>query len=412
MFQHRLKRTERPQRVPDVSFRASERGAALLISLFFAIVVTGVVMSGSIFLKASRTSTDTQFRVFSQANQFARSGLTEAVSWFRRQATQPVQKFDPQVDTSVTPEIVDTQDPEVGIVREFEIAAGMWGRYEVWKAWDEDPNAERRAFRAPLAATDISELRGLGSTGASWRLRSVGYLFRRSDENKAFDESPNVVVATRMLESEILRLKISPPGEAAISSRAGGSVSINNGGEVVGDAGAGIYYPKFTGTPGWHSSRVSGTPALAEVSDYDDSYRDVFGVSFEEVRSIADIYVSDSAEFPSPVPTGGVVVAEDSVVFNNARPLLGSGLVVVRGNVTIQSGSNSNFTGFLYVEGSITMAAPASISGAVVVTNGLTASGTGDKATVTFDDEALARLRLEVGQYRLAGAIRTMLSDE
>ena len=51
--------------------KATESGTALLVALFYAIVVSGIVATGSIYLRSHRTSTQTQFRVYSQATQFA-----------------------------------------------------------------------------------------------------------------------------------------------------------------------------------------------------------------------------------------------------------------------------------------------------------------------------------------------------
>src|SRR5690606_8530426 len=88
-----------------------EQGSALLLALFFTILALGLVAVGSTILRSHRTKTETAFRHNSQAMQFARSGLTEAVAWFRRQTAQPVLDFRPIVDPAATPPITDTDDP-------------------------------------------------------------------------------------------------------------------------------------------------------------------------------------------------------------------------------------------------------------------------------------------------------------
>src|SRR5690606_18676464 len=150
------------------------RGIAFVLGFFFAIIVAGLVATGTLVLSSTRTRTEVNFRLHGQAAQFARAGLTEALGWFRRQTTQPVTVFAPVLDTTVTPPVLDTMDPDVGIVREFEIAGVIWGRYEVWKAWAGDPDPERLAWRQQVQVEDISAERGIAGAGNVWRVRSVG----------------------------------------------------------------------------------------------------------------------------------------------------------------------------------------------------------------------------------------------
>ncbi len=396
--------------------KTSESGSALILALFFGIVVVGLVISGSIQMRSHRQTTSTQFQLYSQATQFARSGLTEALSWFRRQPAQPVTTFEPVVDLTANPPVTDTIDPDIGIVREFRISGSTWGRYEVWKEWAADPDPDRAAWRAQMQSTDVSTQLGLGTAGASWRIRGVGYLYQLNDDSIPFDTAPNRVLASRILESELLRLKISPPAQAALSIQTGTNATVNSYGRIDGGAtGAGIFYSKYSGPANvgeWWEGRVTGSPAQSEGT-YDASYKSVFGITYEELRSIADAYITDQTAFPNPVPTNTITVVESpGVIFDATRALKGTGLVVIKGDVAIFAGSASNFTGFLYVDGNLTMLSPCSITGAVVVTGTFASGGTGDYATITFDDDALTSLRLEIGQYRMSGAIRPIHSRE
>ena len=99
---------------------------------------------------------------------------------------------------------------------------------------------------------------------------------------------------------------------------------------------------------------------------YDAAPNAVFGVSESEVRSLADDRITIDAQFPNPVPRNQVLFADCDLVFNAARPLRGSGIIYVRGNVTIASSSNTFFTGFIYLTGNLTMGAPSSINGLVM----------------------------------------------
>ena len=85
------------------------------------------------------------------------------------------------------PPVIDTLDPDIGIVREFQITNSIWGRYEVWKEWDADPNSTRLAWRQQMQTEDVSDLRGNLSPGSVWRMRSIGYVFRRNDGSAAFN---------------------------------------------------------------------------------------------------------------------------------------------------------------------------------------------------------------------------------
>jgi len=131
----------------------------------------------------------------------------------------------------------------------------------------------------------------------------------------------------------------------------------------------------------------------------------VFGVSLDELRAMADYNVTAVVDFPSPVPIDTVVVCNSAITFSAARPLRGTGVVVIVGNATIGQGSNSSFSGLLYVQGNLILREPSEIQGAVVVTGTVTIEGASDYATITYDDGVLNSLRQEVGTYRLSSAI-------
>src|SRR5262249_6074810 len=120
--------------------RQGERGIALVFALFFTIIALGVTIAGTLFMRANRERLETAFASHGQAVEFARSGLVEALGWFRKQTAQPVTAFQPQLDETARPPVLDTSEPDVGIVREFQISGSLWGRYEVWKDWPADPD--------------------------------------------------------------------------------------------------------------------------------------------------------------------------------------------------------------------------------------------------------------------------------
>jgi len=388
----------------------SERGAALVMALMFTTIVLGVVVTGTLTLKSQIRQNRTLFITNYQAVMAARSGLTEALSWLRRQTSQPVTEFAPVFDPTQQPQILETEDPAIGLVRDFQISGNLWARYEVWKEWDEDPEPARATWRALYECRDISTPKAARAAGAAWRLRSVGYVYRRFSEALPFNVTPNQVLATEMAETDVLRAVINLPGEGAVNVGDGNSCHINTNGRIRGGSAAGIYYPEGTGRPTTGSRRrrrVTGTPRLAQATVYDDSYESVFGLSFAEISSMADMIVTNQDDFPSPIPDNSLIVVDTGSTLNidSSRPLTGSGLVIVRGNMTMTSGNNSLFSGLLYVDGNFTMRAPSEINGSVVVTGNMTLQGAGDYATINFDADALESLMRNFGAYRRVNSI-------
>lgn len=391
--------------------RGSEPGNALVMGMFFLVITSSLVFVGTLSSETMRSRTDAQFRVRSQAAQFARSGLTEAVSWFRRQTTQPVAAFEPANDLLATPPRIDSDEPEIGLVREFRIAGRSFGRYEIWKEWAGDPIGARAPFRAALAARDVSRERTFGPGGTAWRLRAVGYVFEREDENRAFDELPNRVLARQVFESEILRLRLSPPGAAALCTRDGARVTIRDHTLIDGGAvAAGVFALSGTGNPTVVGS-LGGQPGFLADSAYACSTESVFGASERDLVTTADLVVESMSDLPTPLPGNSLVVIDaGNVTFDASRPLRGTAVLYVRGDVTIAAGSASSFSGLLYVAGNLRISAPVDIDGAIVVADGRSVElfGTGDWVRIHYDAEILDHLRREIGQYRVAGPIRAL----
>lgn len=387
---------------------------ALLLGILFTIIASGLVLSGTLVLEAHRTKTETNFRLHGQAASFARAGAMEAMGWFRKQSAQPVTKFWPILDKTASPPILDTIDPEVGIVREFEITGSVWGRYEVWKQWDADPDPTRLAWRKKVQVEDVSIERRTAGLGNVWRLRSVGYVFRRVDPTRPFDAHPNQVLGTEILETEIRRLTLAPPGEAAICLARGDRCALSGKVNVQGVSGAGVYYRSGTGSPSTTGgAKVSGNPSFSASASYDGSVQAVFGVGLDDLRSLADDRITDPTDFPVPVPSNKLYYVEvPTLVLDSKRPLKGSAVVFVRGDVDVRFGSKSFFSGLLYVDGDLTIREPADFNGTIVCTGSVSIIGGADWVNITYDDGALAALRTEIGQYRLSGAIRSVLSKE
>ena len=166
------------------------------MALMFTTVVVGVVVTGTLTLKSQITTNRTLFITNYQAVMAARSGLTEALSWLRRQTSQPVTQFAPILAEGAIPPVLDTEDPGIGLVRDFQISGSLWARYEVWKEWASDPNPDRLAWRQQFQCEDISEPKAGRDPGAAWRLR------RRLEPRRRAVTPSDLQAALRVLRAD------------------------------------------------------------------------------------------------------------------------------------------------------------------------------------------------------------------
>lgn len=392
-------------------------GSALVIALLLTITLVGVVVTGSSMLQSNRNRAETSFLVTGQAAEFARSGLIEVVNWFRRQPMQPVLTFAPVLDESVDPKVLDTEDPDIGLMREFRITGRLWGRYEVWKRWDADPDPSRLAWRNQVRVDDVSLMRGRSTSGNVWRVRSVGYIYDRRDPNVSFRSHPNRIVASEILEAEISRLSIALPGQAALCASRGDNVTVKKNGRVLGGSvAAGIFYPQGTGSPTLEAgSEVTGVPDLSPSVVYDASIEYVFGVSQDGLQAMSDLYVDDVANFPSPLPPASMTVLNDpgaTLNFGSSFKLQGSGIVVIKANVKMSAGSLSFFDGLLYIDGDLELHAPFVLKGAFIVTGDITVQGVADFGDLLYDDATLGLVQENLASYRISRPARRKMQTE
>jgi hypothetical protein len=402
--------------MPPRSAGDAEAGVALVLGVLFTIIAMGLVISGTLSLRAHRVKTEVSFRRHGQATQFARAGLIEVLGWYRKQTSQPVLTFLPVLDTTATPPILDTEEPDVGIVRQFQISGTVWGRYEVWKQWEADPVPERLNWRRRVQCEDVSLARGSAAAGNVWLVRSVAYVFQRLDDTKPHDAPPNRVLGSAILETELRRLTLVPPGSAAVCCGSPGGSGVHSRVNIQGNGGAAVYHRTVSGqsfTVSGGAVTQGGVSSNSGGVSYDDSVLAVFGVTEEELRGLADDRISNQADFPRPVPRQSLCFVEvPTLTLTMARRLEGNAIVYVRGNVDFQVGNQSYFTGFLFVNGNLTMRETAEFNGTIVCTGTVDIRGTADWINITYDDESLNTLRTEIGQYRLSGAIRSLLGED
>ena len=319
----------------------------MAIVLIAVVVLSGLMMASYYVREATDRAIENELNFHGQAINAAKAGLVDGLAWFRRQTSQPVNTFAPERDLLADPVINETDDADIGLAREYQISTRehIWGRYEVRKRVVEDITAQR----------------GLPGVGRYWYIEAKGYVFERLDDDYTPDQfyalyelsdgelkrklgdgtyetvsvTPNEmlqersdenvvkVLASVTMASEIRRLSIVPPADAAICANRADDVFLNNRSRVSGHDGYGVVYPNGTGSIHLHGgAELSGDPPNggADPGTYSLEEEDVFGLSPEELRALADIYTDDPSSLPDVLPDYGIVYIEGNVTWNSSRP--------------------------------------------------------------------------------------------
>jgi len=403
--------------MPKLSFDSKDmKGVGAFIALLFMSLL--LMLSVGIYLaRVSYQNTKLTLTAEAQATNAARAGVVDALSWFRRQPTQPVHCSDPNFypDYAFYPSSAtgDTLDSTIGLVKEFQISNDqpLWMRYEV-----------KRAVSAnsidPEAARDVTDKRiegGVRGSGLVWSIVSTGYIFRKMDPNLPYNIAPNEIKARAKIATQFRRLSLNVPAGLVMRSlqMAGGGASaltINNAARVA-SRKSGIpainYYSGSSASPIYQGTANSGNiiGGVAALSASAPKYLDpltVFGVGKDEYRLMADITSSNfPTDFPANFPEMSLVFIDGNATFTATNPLRGSGILYVTGNLTLQANSNALFNGLIFVEGNFSMYAPALVSGAVMVGGAsVLIDGTGDTSEIDYDENVLADVRQQIAQYR------------
>lgn len=392
------------------------QGSAILVVVMLLAVLAFLPL-GSQLVKITHDSTKQNINIFAQADNVARAGLVDAISWFKRQQVQPVRSsidpitypypdaaFNPQSSTDTLTN--DTIDSSIGLVKEYQLGetTSLWARYEIKKQLDPETNA----YDAH-AVHDVTESRVPGYTngeGLAWYIESVGYVYRQRNPSVAYNVAPNEIVATSRASTEIRRLTISLPVNAAMVVTNRQTVSVQAYGKVTGGNNAGLGYyagssgPTISGT----GAEVTGTPSTSDVDGPSSSGaispQIVFGVTETELKLMADTTVNSISSLPAEYPAMAFVYVTSSATFDSSRPLRGGGILYVDGNLTLTNTSNTLFGGLIYATGNLIIQGDTLISGAVVCEGSVTISGSGGVAQVQYDDTILNAVRQQVAQYR------------
>ncbi len=379
-----------------------QEGSTILLALFVILLGSSLIIIGLTLLTTTRDAIVHELNLKGQATSAAEAGITDSLSWFRRQSTQPVALFVPVYDPDQ--DIIDTEDATIGIVREFEISSqtGHYGRYEVMKV---DP------VSTDVVVQDISAQRIIASEeaapGTVWYVESKGIVYERNNPEKAYNEYPNRVVRQVTLASEIQRLAIAPTANAAIISDTG-TVNINTKGRVRGITTAAIVFDRSGGGRVRRNGGIieGGRNQAAVFPGQTDSVtalvRQVFASTPEDLQSLADIYVTSISDLPPELPSLGIIYIDGNATFTNSRPLNGGGIVIVDGDMLIDNNSLSIYSGLIFVTGNYTQKSPSLISGTVMVMGNTTIEGSLDIAEIMYDQDIMDIVRQKLGQYRAA----------
>lgn len=411
--------------------KLNQRGTATLLGIGAMAIVLLIVITGLILVNLSGKLVAKQLLYKGQAYNAAEAGLVNALTWFRTQNTQPVVTFDPKVDATTDPPLNESDNPGIGVVRDFDVSdlGSVKGRFEVRKEQvdlDNDGTVDWDYTGTGLNVIDRSEERGKDAAGRVWQLESLGIIYVDHEDNgmdwvdnaSSPDGRPQggegEVLVTQTLRADIQRLTTILPGGAAIISE--GLSAVSNKARVRGISGIGaIYAGTNNPCPPTGGAELSGTPQCSQASPFQGSIDEVFGVTEQELNSMAD-RKGTLSQIPVQLPGMQLIVidGEDGpVTFDSSRPLIGSGiLVVLDGDLIITANSNANFNGIIYVRGTYSQNSPSLVSGTVMVVK--KSDGTGGTATITgsggdfseidYDPDMIQLVQNQLGQYRFSRA--------
>jgi hypothetical protein len=328
----------------------------------------------------------------------AEAGLTDALSWFRRQG-KTVTAFKPIVDATTKPPTNDTEDPTIGIVRTYSVSVPghLMGRYEVRIG---DP-------KTGAGVLDVTARKGKVGfpAGTIWQLESVGYVFVQNDASQAFNVAPNQIISTQTVRTEIQKMSVTAPDSAALFAARCSNVTIGTKTKIQGGTGIGISCPSGTGSV-INNGTVTGQAATIKTnSTAKFDMPGVFGVTQQELLGLADMTVTTIGDLPVTLPSMSLIVVSGNAPFTAQRPLVGSGVLVVLGNVTIPAGSNSSWSGVIYATGNVTIGQPTQVSGAIIAGSAagvVNISSGADIAEVDYDPSIITQLNQQMAQYRFS----------
>ncbi len=408
--------------------RKNEDGYVLISVILGVSLVLLTLLVASTFTQLGSRLITLQLNYQGQALNAAQAGVTEGLDWFRRQPGT-VTAFTPTLNLSANPPVNDTDviTTKPSIQRDYLISSqgNVWAHYEV----DTGCSAIPPAVVCPLLGAhvaggsgvlDISQNRNSSwPAGTVWQLESTGVVYVRNTSNMSvlYNQSPNQVLASKTVRSEISKIAVAPPANAALSIPNCSNVAIGSSANQVrvvgGPSGIGVGCSSGSISPAPSSNLGSGATLSGngpwQLGAGSFALTNVFGVTSQgALANLADINVNNESALPNPLPPMQLIMinkgAGQMVTFGPSNPLNGSGILVVIGNLTIASDPNpSSFNGVIYVSGTYTQTQPSTINGTVIVAgSSANIQGSGSFSEVYWDPFMMNQVKQQLRQYRFS----------
>jgi len=414
--------------------KVNQKGFSTLLAIGIITLVFLMILSGLLMVNLASKLIARQLLYQGQALNAAEAGLVDTLNYFRRQAGT-VTNFDPKNDPLALPVPFDDSDePATGIVRDYHVSnlGNVCARYEV-RRQDLDGNGTVDPSEEGRGVQDITRSRGklTAPLGNVWLIESIGFIYidptGTCDLNNDGDADPNndpvpapdyfyqdrpytsttpAVLVRRVLRTQIQRMTVTLPGQAAVFSELGTGIDIGNaGGDNVrllgGPGGYGLMYHTGTGPVNRNptSDVQGGLGPEGFVDPWADEILEVFGVTQAELTGSANgVFTSESDPLLPTSWSLQLFVITGNGNWTAAEPLIGSGVLVIFGNCTVPAGSN--FQGFIYCMGNYSQEGPSLVSGAVMAKGTVTIFGAGDTAEIDYDSNMMNQVQAEMIQYR------------
>jgi hypothetical protein len=331
--------------------------------------------------------------------------------------------------------IPESEEPKIGVVRNFDVLGKTYDvdpvtheilngygdlkvRYEVWERMVEDYSKE--------TGYDSSD------SGRIWAAKSIGIAYKVNKISSAEEmETLSTVVQTRMYKKP----NINFPFKAALyNTNINGAVNKNANSEIINNG------DKVTVYSGIYGKTTNMTIAMAGLTVIDFGftgvplkstalmdYQTVFGLDEPQMKEFADTVITDVTDprMDKPLMDSEIRFVVGNVNYTLAKPLLGNGILIVDGNVTITSHGHK-FDGILWVTGNLTVTGGGYVKGCIVTGGKTSAAATlsiaGENASnffrVYYDPETIATLNSKKFKYTMfrvpyvkKGAGSIVLSD-
>ncbi|HEV7426383.1 MAG TPA: hypothetical protein VGQ46_08440, partial [Thermoanaerobaculia bacterium] len=272
--------------------RHRERGQAVLATTIILSLVLLTLLTMLTQVQLGNRLVARQLTYQGQAVNAAQAGLVDGLSWFRKQAVQPVRTFNPIIDNTANPPINDTEDtsvPNIGIVRTYQVSAPgrLMARYEVRKS---------SASATGSGVVDVTGQKGRtnASAGSVWQLESIGYIWVQNDpSNSNFNQSPNQILSRQTFRTEIQKMSVNlPDGGAALFSANCDNVTIDTKTKIQGGAGIGVSCRPGAGLGMKNNGVVRGLTPTKTNSAAPYDIQAVFAVTPQELQGLADVNVT------------------------------------------------------------------------------------------------------------------------